>query len=488
MTVDLSALLPWPLLVAFAGSLGLGLGLTPIVERYARDAGARRNGEPPRLGGIAIAVATLVPIAVTLGVGGAHAGGAELSRAVGLAALSLLILGLGIYDDLRTATPAEKLLVQTVVAAGTWLLGVRISRISGFSGSPWELGETLSFVVTSLWIVGVTNAVNLIDGLDGLAAGVGLVAVLTFGAFGFLDGHGLVLLVAVGLTGALTGFLVFNWSPARIFMGDSGSLFLGYVLAVTAVLCTVKQYTAFAVAVPVLALGVPIIDTGMAIIRRLRRGSPVTERDAEHVHHRLVRAGLSERQAVLVLYTVAVGLATVALAMRAATAPMQALAIAVAGLVSAALVQMLRRTAPASPDDPGALEAVQDLVRRRGMTRDIRESPDMEQLWLNTLRALSAQGVVEADLELFTRSPQRWRYGKAARRARVTQLTIPLFSDAHTFGVLRVTRRRFGDELHDRQREVQVHLVAEAIIDALDQLTPELRREWVVTRLPVRPG
>ncbi len=485
MTVDFGTLLPWPLIVAFGGALGLSLALTPLVERQARLSGARRGGEPPRLGGIAIALATWVPMAVTLGV--ATDASAEFSRAVGLASLSLIILGLGIYDDLRGATPFEKLLVQTAVAAATWLIGVRIGRITGLDGNPWALGDALSFAVTVAWIVAITNAVNLIDGLDGLAAGVGLIAVLTFGAFGFLDGHGLVLLVAVALTGALTGFLVYNWSPARIFMGDSGSLFLGYVLAVTAVLSTVKQYTAFAVAVPVLALGVPILDTLMAIVRRLRRGVSVTERDDEHVHHRLVRAGLTERQAVLLLYSLAIGLATVALAIRAATAPMQALAIAVAAVVAFGLVQLLRRGGlPA--DDPDALSALQDLVRRRAMTRAVRDSGDMEDLWVNTLRALTAQGVVEADLELFTKTPQRWRYGRGLRRSRLVDLTIPLFGDDHTFGVLRVSRRRFRDELHDRQREVQIHVVAEAVIDALDALTPELRREWVVTRLPVRPG
>jgi UDP-GlcNAc:undecaprenyl-phosphate GlcNAc-1-phosphate transferase len=486
MNVDLTAIGLWPLLLAFFGALGLGLALTPVVERHCRETGLSRPSAVPRLGGVAIAIAALVPIITTLSVGRLPIGGAEAMRAIGLTFLALVVLALGIADDVRGTSPREKLVVQTFAAIATWVIGVRIERLTGVSGTAVTLAPWLSLCVTTIWIVGITNAMNLIDGLDGLAAGVGLVAVITFGVFGWMDGHGLVVLVAASLVGALIGFLVFNWTPARITMGDSGSLFLGYLLAVTGILCTVKQYTAFAVGVPVLALGIPIADTALAIVRRIRRGTPVTEGDRDHVHHRLVKAGLSQRDAVVWLYGGAIGLATVALAARAAHAPVQALAIGVTIVVVTALVRLIRRGA--ATENPGLdLAAAQDLVRRRTMTRAIRESRNVDDLWETTLRALIAQGVIKTDLELYTKTPARWSYGRATSRHRTVQLCIPLFGDDHTFGVLQVVRRRYSDDVHDRQREVQIHVTAEALIDALETLTPELRREWVVTRLPVRP-
>ena len=489
MTVNLPALLPWPLLLAFVGALGLGLALTPLVERAARDfgLGARgvHAGGPPRLGGIALALAALVPTAITLAFGPGLIETSEGIRAAGLLGLSLVILGLGIVDDVHGTTPAQKLWVQTTVAVATWAIGVRIERLTGIAGDPMVLAPWVSLLITSVWVVGVTNAMNLIDGLDGLAAGVALVAVVTFGAFGWLDGHGLVLLVAASLTGAICGFLVFNWKPARIVMGDSGSLFLGYVLAVVGILCTVKQYTAFAVGLPILALGLPIADTLFAIVRRVRRGSPVTEGDDGHVHHQLVRGGLSERQTVLALFGLAGILATVALAFRAAHAPLQALTIGIAALVIGIIGRFFRRGVQRE-ESSVTLETAQELVRRRTLSRAIRDSENVDALWDNALRALLAQGVVDAELELFTKRPALYQFGRKTRRHRVVSLVIPLFGDDHSFGVLRVSRRTYLDDMLDRQREVQIHVVAEAIIDALDALGPDLRREWVVTRLPRR--
>jgi UDP-GlcNAc:undecaprenyl-phosphate GlcNAc-1-phosphate transferase len=302
--------------VAFVLACLVSALLTPLARRFALrhrlvddHVSARRvHGRPiPRLGGLAIAAAFYVPLLALLietsSVGGMFYASSRM--AIAFLAGGAAICALGIYDDIRGAGAASKFLVQFAVAGTLYYLGFRIDVLSlPFLGSV-SLGP-LSLVFTLLWIVGVINAMNLIDGLDGLAAGVGLFGVLTAFVLAAIRGDAIMMLFMASLGGALIGFLIYNFNPASIFMGDTGSMFIGYVLAVGSVQTSQKSSTAVAILVPIVALGVPIADTFLAMVRRAMHRRPIFSADRAHIHHKLLDLGLSQRQAVLVLYGISV--------------------------------------------------------------------------------------------------------------------------------------------------------------------------------------
>jgi UDP-GlcNAc:undecaprenyl-phosphate GlcNAc-1-phosphate transferase len=298
--------------VAFILSIVTGTILTPLVRRLAHRIGAldhalssrKIHGRPiPRLGGVAIVLAFYAPLAGLLLF---HAGVNEMfladrERVIGLFGGGVAIALLGVYDDLRGAGAGRKFAVQFAVAGFMYALGYRIDAIANPFGTELHLGWA-SLPFTLFWIVGVINAMNLIDGLDGLAGGVALVAVLTTFLISLQRGHPLMVLFSSALAGAILGFLFYNFNPATIFMGDTGSMFLGFVLATSAIQTNQKSSTAVAVLIPGIALGLPIMDTLLAMGRRAIRGRSMFQADKEHIHHRLLARGLSHRQAVLVLY------------------------------------------------------------------------------------------------------------------------------------------------------------------------------------------
>jgi UDP-GlcNAc:undecaprenyl-phosphate GlcNAc-1-phosphate transferase len=273
------------------------------------------HGQPiPRLGGIAIVFAFFAPLAALLvfqsGVGTMFL--AERNHVIGLFVGGLIIAALGLYDDLRGADAWKKFLVQFAVAGLLYWLDFRVDVLANPFGEPLILGW-LSLPFTLLWIVGVINAMNLIDGLDGLAGGVALVAVVTTFIISIQRGHPLMVLFSSAMAGAIVGFLFYNFNPASIFMGDTGSMFLGFVLSTSAIQTNQKASTAVAVLIPGIALGLPIMDTLLAIGRRAVRGRPLFQADKEHIHHRLLASGLSHKQAVLVLYGLCIVLGAAAL-------------------------------------------------------------------------------------------------------------------------------------------------------------------------------
>jgi UDP-GlcNAc:undecaprenyl-phosphate GlcNAc-1-phosphate transferase len=309
--------------VAFIVAIICATILTPIVRRLAHRFGAldhalssrKIHGRPiPRLGGIAIVIAFYIPL-VGLLLWHSEVGRmfvAERGHVLGLFAGGLIIALLGVYDDLRGAGAGRKFMIQFSVAGLMYLLGYRIEALANPFGSELHLGW-MSLPFTLFWVVGVINAMNLIDGLDGLAGGVALVAVLTTFMISLQRAHPLMMLFSGALAGAIMGFLFYNFNPATIFMGDTGSMFLGFVLATSAIQTNQKSSTAVAVLIPGIALGLPIMDTLLAMGRRALRGRPIFQADKEHIHHRLLARGLSHRQAVLVLYGSCVLLGVVAL-------------------------------------------------------------------------------------------------------------------------------------------------------------------------------
>jgi UDP-GlcNAc:undecaprenyl-phosphate GlcNAc-1-phosphate transferase len=299
-------------LTAFCIALVVVIAVTPFVRRFALDVGAvdrpgqRRVHEQsiPRLGGIALVLAFFAPLLVLFGLETevARQYFSDPLRIVGLIAGGLLLSGLGVLDDVRGVRAWTKLWVQVAAATIAFMCHYRIGGVAvPFIGN-LDMG-IFALPMTALWIVAIINAVNLIDGLDGLAGGIAFFACVTNFVVGAINNDGLVMLLSASLGGAVLGFLLFNYNPASIFMGDSGSMFLGYVLATTSILGnSIKSSTTVAIFVPLIALGLPIIDTLFAMVRRFLERRPIFAPDRGHIHHRLLAMGINHRRAVLILY------------------------------------------------------------------------------------------------------------------------------------------------------------------------------------------
>jgi UDP-GlcNAc:undecaprenyl-phosphate GlcNAc-1-phosphate transferase len=299
-------------MLAFAIALMVVTTLTPVVRwaavgMGAVDAPGRRRVHVtiiPRLGGVAIAIAFYVPLLAIFGgeTEVARMFFAEPRRIVGLALGGLVLCGTGIVDDIRGMRAWYKLALQLVAAAIAYACDYRIDAIALPYVGHLDMG-VFSFPVTALWIVAIVNAINLIDGLDGLASGITFFVCVVNFVVGALHRDPLVMMLSASLGGAVLGFLLYNWNPASIFMGDSGSLFIGYVLATTAIQgAAIKSSTTIAILVPLIALGLPIIDTLFAMVRRFVERRPIFSPDRGHIHHRLLAMGLNHRRAVLILY------------------------------------------------------------------------------------------------------------------------------------------------------------------------------------------
>jgi UDP-GlcNAc:undecaprenyl-phosphate/decaprenyl-phosphate GlcNAc-1-phosphate transferase len=324
MTVYLSLLV--------AGAL-LSLLLTPLVTSASTalglvDApGGRKvhSTAVPRIGGLAIvAAAGAALLLVVLALPAVGIPAPDFRHLAPVAVGAALVFVVGLIDDF-TALPAwGKLAIQTIAAIIVMASGLLIERLT-IGTSTWQLG-ILSYPVTLAWILGLTNAFNLIDGIDGLAAGIAVIAGATCAAILVGRGHAAEAMLVTALVGAALGFLVFNSSPASIFLGDGGSLVFGFVLATTAITGWQKGATALAAGVPLLIFALPIADAASTLVRRLWRRPPVgpvtlaallrqlAEPDREHIHHRLMALGWSPRQIVIILYLLTVLLAAAALA------------------------------------------------------------------------------------------------------------------------------------------------------------------------------
>lgn len=303
-------------LVAFFLSGILSFLLTPPVKKLAYRIGAidvpkdgrRMHKRPtPRLGGLAIFGGFLVAAIVT---------GHITPQRLWILAGAAVIVVLGIFDDRNALSAKFKFVIQIVAAAIPVIFGnLRIAMFTNpflFSDSLyWNLGA-LSIPITILWIVAITNAVNLIDGLDGLAVGVSSIASMTMLAVALFIGETEIAVILAALAGACVGFMPYNLNPASIFMGDTGSTFLGYMLATLSIQGLFKVYALISFAVPFLILGLPIFDTAFAIVRRVLSGRSPLAPDRGHVHHRLIDMGFNQKQAVAILYVISVVLGLIA--------------------------------------------------------------------------------------------------------------------------------------------------------------------------------
>lgn len=303
-----------PVFLVFATAMLTALLVTPAIARVVTRHGLYGHVRPssterrvPRLGGIAVWLATTAGLVASLASPGGVTGPDRFF--VGALLAGTLLFAAGLTDDLVNLRPSIKLLAQCAAAVVAYGFGFRIEAVTFGNGSI-DVGA-LALPLTLLWIVGVTNAFNLIDGLDGLATGIGLVALTTTLAVALMLGNLEVALGCAALGGALAGFLRYNFRPARIFLGDGGSLFVGFMLAVLSVHGSTKSTAAVVVAVPLLVLALPLLDTLLAIVRRWLRGTPVFGADERHLHHQLIAMGVTHVRAVVLMYLAAASLAVV---------------------------------------------------------------------------------------------------------------------------------------------------------------------------------
>jgi UDP-GlcNAc:undecaprenyl-phosphate GlcNAc-1-phosphate transferase len=230
-----------------------------------------------------------------------------------------IIVGMGIVDDIKQLGPKIKFVLQILAAiAVVWISGDKISIITNpFSTTGITvLSDFIAYPLTIFWIVGITNAINFIDGLDGLAAGVSSISYLSLMFIAILQGEEQTAMIIAILAGSTLGFLPYNFNPAKIFMGDTGSTFLGFTLGVISIQGMMKTYAAISIVIPILVLGLPLFDTTFAIIRRIVQRKSIMAPDRGHLHHRLIDMGFSQRQSVVTMYAVsgALGLAAIVLA------------------------------------------------------------------------------------------------------------------------------------------------------------------------------
>lgn len=330
------------LLIGVAAAVALLL--TPIVRRVSLrlglvDApGARKvhTREVSRLGGVAIAGGLAATLALQFS-GESYFGWSTAltspdPQIVGCLVGMVVIFVAGLIDDIVGLNAGQKLVGQ-IVAAGVLIgFGLRIEFIGNPFGGLIMLG-LLSIPVTAVYVVAFTNVINLIDGLDGLAAGVSAIAAATMLVLALQGNQYEAVVFAAAVIGACVGFLRYNFHPASIFMGDSGSMLLGFSLAAISLLGVMKSVAAITLAVPLLIIGVPIFDTASAIIRRVRHKRPIQEADRGHIHHRLLGRGFDQRQTVFIIYVWSAALGVGAYAMRLAATSVKLLTFAVlAGL------------------------------------------------------------------------------------------------------------------------------------------------------------
>jgi UDP-GlcNAc:undecaprenyl-phosphate GlcNAc-1-phosphate transferase len=462
--------------------------LTPLTSRLAIRVGAvstpgGRNVNLraiPRLGGLAICGAFFAAVAALYA---SEASAAlvlrtDFGRLLGLAIGAVSLCIVGAVDDARRLPALYKVYAQIAAAIIAFAFGYRISAVWLPVVGTLVTGS-FALPVTVLWIVGITNAINLIDGLDGLAGGVAFCAALTNLVVAVITGNTFVALAMGALLGAITGFLFFNFNPARIFMGDSGSYFVGFVLGTMSLVGAQIASTAVSLLVPILALGLPIVDTLLSMLRRvLERRSPF-DPDRGHIHHRLLDMGFTHKRAVLILYglcsvftasAVVVALCrtwAVGMALVAATVAVVVL-VRFVGYFDYLLILRRERTRQRSPDAQILLQAIPDVLVQ------LSTAPTETDALRAMTRMVERGCLVSA--EVVTRNPSAthwsWPPKPPVVAPKVVTTRFPLGADALARADLRVDWES-ASGIVTPQSEVLLQLVADALAKALSRTTSD---------------
>lgn len=343
-----------PYIITFAVAVASSLALTPLVEAVAHRIGAVdvpderkvHTQAVARIGGVALYVGFILSVAARIVVD--RVGHPEYPLLpvdlplLGIALGATVVFAVGLADDLRDLRPGVKFAGQSLAAVILVASGVQIEFVGNpIGGGLVYLDWWWAIPLTLFWVLGFTNTVNFMDGLDGLAAGVSAIAAVTFFVFAYDTGQTAAGILSALVAGLCVGFLWHNFHPAKIFMGDSGALFLGFVLSAIAMQGVMKSIAAIAFLVPIVIMGVPILDTAWAILRRWRKGQKITTADAGHIHHRLLHRGFSHRQTVLLIWAWTALLSAGGLSLRFAPNTVKLAVFAVLMALSFAMARLL---------------------------------------------------------------------------------------------------------------------------------------------------
>jgi UDP-GlcNAc:undecaprenyl-phosphate GlcNAc-1-phosphate transferase len=389
------------LTLLFLGTFVISLFFSFVFTKIVRDVAARKGwlSAPanrrhlhseaiPRLGGVAIVFSFLIATSIALIADRFFIHSVASFSLAPLKTIlppAILIFLLGVYDDRRDAGPLLKFSVQAIAGAMLFAGGLRIVAVPVLFGAH-QFSFFTGLALTVLWVIAITNAFNLIDGLDGLAAGSALFSTLVVFVVALLGKMSLISVIAAALAGAIIGFLRYNFNPATIFLGDCGSLFIGFMLSALALFGSQKTPTIVAVAIPMVSFGLPILETSLSVLRRLISGRPVFAADREHIHHKLLQRGMSHRQVVIVLYGVSAIFALLSLFLLWPTGSTLGLVLAVLGTGIWIGVQHLgylefgelRRVALRTVEQPQIF--INNLAIRRA-AEELKDAADLQDLY-----------------------------------------------------------------------------------------------------------
>jgi len=425
------------IIVAFVVAAAVAALATPMVRAAARRYGVvdspdnfrkvDRRGVP-LLGGVAVFAAFVAPVLALMLL--YHNNVSDLlvqnwPQVAALLAGAAIALGLGVLDDVMQLPARWKVMLQLVAASVAVAGGFSITAVSNPFGAPLVLGY-LSVPVTLFWFLGCMNAVNLLDGLDGLAAGASLFVTLSLLLVSAVFGNVFGMLLLACLSGAILGFLRYNFHPASIFLGDSGSMLLGFLLAALSLLAARKAEAAVALLVPFIALGLPIFDTTLAILRRWSRNLPISAADRQHIHHVLLSMGLTHRRAVLVMYIACATLGGAAVLISAGRDELTLIVLGSLALVAFVCVRtfggvrlndLLSRV---SEDWTASRRSAEARVAVERAVHAIRSASDVAAVWSACRGAFPALGIDYAELSIRSarlRGPRRWLWTRISGRA-----------------------------------------------------------------------
>ncbi len=391
--------------IIFFSAMGIALVLTPRVASWASRKGicdypsSRRVHASciPRAGGIALFISFVVTYLVSLAITSEQGLGAILNREQFFFLLGAAgIFTLGLWDDIKRLSPWIKFSGQIAVGLLVWYGGIDVELLSVTLYKGISLPSWLSLVITVFWVVLLVNAINLIDGLDGLAAGICLFVSLTLLSLCFSTGKPMLIIGFSALAGSCLGFLRYNFNPASIFMGDCGSYLLGYLLAALTIQGAMKSHAAVALLIPVIALGVPLLDTLLAPVRRFVLGKKMFLPDQSHIHHILLRLGYSQRHVVVIIYGITIFLGLISLAFVFAKDQLSAYILAVPGIIIFLAVKKLGYLEYVAADKIWGW--LRDITDEAGFSNErrsflniqmqIMQSGTVEELWDNVTVAI----------------------------------------------------------------------------------------------------
>ncbi len=461
----------------FLSGLAGTLFVTPLVRRFALrlklvdNGGVRKvhKGAVPALGGLSIFVTfVLLVVSCLFYQNQVTARFLEKGRLVlGMLLCGLIALLLGVYDDIKGADAKKKFSVQIAAAVFAFALGFRIEGVSLGPFGSMNLG-VLSLPFTIFWIVGITNAINIIDGMDGLAAGVTFFVCVGNFFVSLVLGNVVMSVISVILAGALLGFLRYNFPPAKIFLGNTGSLFLGMVLALVSVLSAQKSSTMVMMLIPIAALGLPILDTSLAVFRRSLLGRPIFVSDKGHIHHALLRLGMSQKKAVLLLYGFCVlllGFGTAVLFNKSRVAAIYLGAIGLISIVAMRVLGYLNYKRIRTVLSNRWRYRVKHVACRL-LSLKMKNAGTVDQLWKLLTEAAEEFGVDDMELSLngsYKNSPLHWANGKDPERhdeARSDGLRSQRFDFQGDLGCLRFAYYGSQDEDFEIERNYRLEVIA----------------------------